>query len=119
MINEWIVRRCRSVGIDAHDLAKRRAKILGRIESLAVARGDEERAVWGEEQLPSEMPAADRFRRLPPNDRHVFELIAVEPPACDSKAFQHHIVEILIFTETGIAFILGIRWLLGRSLGIG
>ena len=65
------------------------------------------------------MTAADRFRRLPPDDRHVLELIALEPPARDSKSFQDDIVEILIFAETGIAFILRVGGLLARGLGIG
>ena len=64
------------------------------------------------------MTAADRLRRLPPNDRHVLELIALEPPARDSKSFQDHIVEILIFADAGIAFILGIGRLLARCLGV-
>jgi hypothetical protein len=65
------------------------------------------------------MTAADRLRRLPPNDRHVLELISLEPPARDSKSFQDHVVEILIFAKTGIAFILGIGRLLARCLCIG
>jgi hypothetical protein len=111
--------RNRSVGIDAHDLAKRRAEILRRIESLAVARSDEQRAVRRKGHLPAKMTAADGFGRLPPNDRHVLEFIALEPPARDGKPFQHHVVEILIFAETGIAFILGVGRLFVRGLGIG
>jgi hypothetical protein len=65
------------------------------------------------------MTAADRLRRLPPNDRHVLELIALEPPARDSKTLQDHIVEILIFAQARIDFVLGVGGLLARGLGVG
>jgi hypothetical protein len=56
---------------------------------------------------------------LPPNYLHVFELVAVKPPPGNSEALQHHVVQILIGTETRITFVLGVGGLLGRSLGIG
>ena len=113
-----------SGGIDPSGLMR---TILPRVDprscagsnSLAVAGGDKERAVRSESQLASEMPSSDRFRRLPPNNLHVFELIAVKPPPRNGKALEHNIIQILIRTKTIVARVLSIGRLLGRGLGIG
>src|SRR5687767_12031454 len=77
-IREGIFRGQRTVGIDAHDLPQVRLEIRGRIESHAVAGGDEQFPVGRKDETWPEVTAACGFRHLPPDHLQVPQRIPIE-----------------------------------------
>ena len=101
-VQERVVVRNGAVGIDAYDLADIGAEILRRLETLPIARGDEQCAVGREHQPSAEMAAADRLRLLPPYHSHVSQRKTIELAARHRRAFEHGIGEVLELAQPRI-----------------
>src|SRR5690606_31248830 len=66
VVDDRVVVRAGSVGIDAYDLAEVEAETLRALDTLPIAGGDEQRAAGRAHQPSAEMAAAARLRLLSP-----------------------------------------------------
>ena len=100
---KWIVGRHRAIGLEPDHLAQVLLQVLGRVELLAVARGDPQFPVGAEGDAMAVVPAAAHLRRLPPHHLPV-QQAAARPPGVQRKPrTPHHRAACIAGTGLGIA----------------